>query len=112
MQWRDVYGDMVVLGFLFLAPGCWQRLSFSCIHGILLGPGWGLRKVDRDELDEADVPPDSLLRRDFPWLDPDLCRFLAPSGRVRLASDLRRFLGSGTAECSMACHIFFSKILR
>ena len=100
------------MGFLFPAPGCWQRLSFSWILGILLGPGRESRKVYRDELDEADVSPDSLLRRDFPWPERDLCRFLAPSGRVRLASDLRRFLGSGTAECSMACRIFFSKILR
>ncbi len=103
-RWRPALrGDVVVLGFLFPALG---------IFGILLGLGQESRKVDRDKLDEADVSPDSLLRQDFPWLEPDLCRFLAPSGRVRLASDLRRFLGLGAAECSMACRIFFSKILQ
>ncbi len=103
---------MVVLAVLFPAPGCWQRLIFSCILGILLGTGRGLRKEDRDKLDDTDVSPDSLLRRDPPWLELDLCLFLVPSGQVRLASDLRRFLCSAVAGHSKACRTFLSKIFR
>ena len=61
-----ITGRRGCLGRLVSCPRLLTTLNLQLYFGILLGLGRGLRKEDRDELDDTDVSPDSLLRRDPP----------------------------------------------